>query len=197
MTKILGIDPGSRNVGLCLETEAGPLFFDLKTRSENVLGCLMEVKVEVQKFLRAEMKEKVLVLAMEKQLSVGGSNSALMFAAQAAAAGALAEMELQGELVIECMVSPLPVQLRSYAKRVLGYDISTGRATVASFKDKSGFKGLISQHCVDAYLLVRAAQDVLEGRWAYKLPTKEQVLFPWRILNDSGRGQDTQVAPGP
>lgn len=172
---ILGCDPGLRHVGLCVLGGPVPVFEEVKTSSRDVASALKQIGKELSAW---KLRNPGSVVSMERQLSVGGQSSALMFAVQMKVAEALGLDDPRAQVVL-----PLPVQLRSYIKRVHGGDVSSARATVEHFRETHSWKARISQHCVDAYYLCRLAQDVLEGRWEYKLPTKELTLFPGVILN--------------
>lgn len=172
---ILGVDPGLRHVGLCVLTDAGPTFWEIKPTEPDVLTSLREIGRKLEAWRATNSPT---VMCLERQLSVGGQSSALMYAVQMKVAEAL-EID-DPELKV---VMPLPSQLRSYIKKVHGGDISSARATVEHFRQTQGWKTRISQHCVDAYYLCRLAQDVLAGRWEYKLPSKELAIFSGVILN--------------
>jgi len=81
------------------------------------------------------------------------------------------------------LVMPLPIQLKSYITKMHGIDTTSKSSIVAGFKKQMDWSKRISSHKVDAYYLTRLAEDVLLGRWRYKLPSKETNLFAGTILN--------------
>lgn len=178
---ILGIDPALRHTGLCLRKQAGPIFRTITTPNEN---CPSADIVSTTRYLRSEltriftpMKGVVTTVALERQLSVGGRTSSMQFLAQSIALEAIVDC-----IAPEHIIMPLPQQLNSWYKK-RGIDISTDSATVREFKERTGYKPRVSIHCVDAYFLTEIAQEVLDGRWEYKLPSKEVDLIPGVITN--------------
>lgn len=176
---VVGIDPGQRHVGLCLLNGAETLFHEIKTDKQDVLTSIVTIESQLDNFLTSKgLNPGTTLFAIERQLSVGGQSSSLMFCMQ---------MTILKQICMNWkdvqLVMPLPVQLRSYIKKVHGGDISSARATVKHFQTTTRWKQRISQHCVDAYYLARLAQDVKAGKWEYKLPSNEAQLFPGTVLN--------------
>lgn len=179
---ILGIDPAFRNTGLCLYGGTEPKFGLVKTDSAQDFASSTA-------HMRRELTEKfkkiaghVDVISIERQISKGAESSAMQFAAQC----------LILELCLDILkpttwVAPLVIQLRSYMKKN-GVDIGSDGSKVRSFREQTGYKPRLAVHCVDAYYLCRAAEDVIAGRWQYKLPGKETALIPGVILN-AARGE--------
>lgn len=175
---LVGIDPGQRHTGLCLLTEAGPVFHEIRTGEEDVLTSLRTIRAELISWrMTHSLHAGNTTFAMEKQLSVGGQSSSLMFAVQMTILDVITPSD--GIKI----VSPLPIQLVSYLKKVHNIDTTSASSIVKSFQTQLNWKKRISQHCVDAYYLARLAQDVLAGKWEYKLPSNEQKLFPGTTLN--------------
>lgn len=174
----VGIDPGQRHTGLCFLTEAGPEFHEIKPENEDILSCLTKVRADLTKWLYDKGSNPTLI-AIERQLSVGGQSSSLLFAVQMT----ILDVVTRFSGMPATLVMPLPIQLQSYIKKRHGGDISSARATVEHFRQQLKWERRISQHCVDAYYLARLAKDVHEGTWEYKLPSKEAKLFPGVILN--------------
>jgi len=188
--QFLGVDPSQRHTGLCLyEQGAESIFFEIKPQAQDLITSTDELR---QNLRRARVSLGVdtsrLVCSMEKQLSAGAHTAALMFHVQMVVLEELRDWMLPRDLVL---VMPLPIQLKSYMKKVHEVDTKNATSIVQSFRKIHGFEGRISQHCVDAWFLVRMAEDVLAGRWTYKLPSKERPLFPWRTVNGEG-DQPTQ-----
>lgn len=175
---ILGIDPSQRHTGLCLLRETGPTFHEIQTEGLDVLSSAKKVKQELHDWLYQNCDpEHIEAFAPEKQLSVGGQSSSLMFFMQ------MAILEEIGNIRQNpCLIMPLPIQLQSYVKKKYHAPVS-GRDYVDFFKKSTGYRGRISIHCVDAYYLAKLAQDVLGGSWRYKKPSKEADLTPWEITN--------------
>lgn len=177
MTEIVGIDPSQRHTGLCLLREAGPIFHEIKTEDQDVLTSAGTLRRELRTFLRENKAEKA-IICMEKQLSVGGQSSTLLFHMQMNVLEVVKQFNDDPTLIM-----PLPIQLISYIKKKHGGDTTSAGTIVAHFKNTTGWKGRISQHCVDGYYLARLGKDVLSGVWSYKLPSKEAPLHPWRTTN--------------
>jgi len=81
------------------------------------------------------------------------------------------------------LVMPLPVQLKSYMRKVYDVNITSKSTIVKSFKEQCGYEGRISQHKVEAWFLARLGEDVCTGMFKYKLPSREAPLVSWRIIN--------------
>lgn len=181
--KFLGIDPSQRNTGVCLRDGADFTFTTIKTGSMDVLSSARHIRREFRAFVKANGAEDAF-LSIERQLSVGGQSSALMFHFQMNMLEMVKQLWGWRNPDLElCM--PLPGQLRSYVYHKHGIPTSyKDGQIVAHFKETTGYKPRVSIHCVDGYYLTRLAEDVLKGEWKYKLPSKEAALIPWRIRND-------------
>lgn len=184
--KVVGIDPAIRHSGLCLlRPGAEPQFRQVNTdTNEDMVTSIRIMRTEFTRIF-APMKGKVPVLAMERQLSAGAESSASQYLAQTL----LLDLALE---IIEpqYVVMPLPIQLKSYARKQLGFTTATNAQIVRSFKELTGYQGRISQHKVDAWLACRLALDVLAGKWEYKLPSKDVQPIPGIITNGSIRTAD-------
>lgn len=177
MIEIVGIDPSQRHTGLCFLREAEPVFHEIKTEAQDVLTSAATLRKGLREFIKDNKAENA-VIAMEKQLSVGGQSSTLLFHMQMNVFEVIKQLQSEPTLVL-----PLPIQLTSYIKKQHKGDTSSASSIVAHFKDTTGWKGRISQHCVDAYYLALLGRDVLSGVWSYKLPSNEAPLTPWRTTN--------------
>jgi len=178
---ILGIDPAQRHTGMCLlKTDSTYLFHEIKT-TEDVLSSTRQIKKEMVEWTRDNCSSpESLTYSLERQLSVGGYTSALQYHFQVTVLEGIAY--LSGNYAR--LVFPLPIQLKSYIKK-LGGDIKSPSTIVRSFKKLTGYKGRISQHCVDGYYLARLAEDVILGKFQYKLPSKDYKIVPWEIMHGS------------
>lgn len=178
----LGIDPGLRHTGICvLKEESSPLFHEVKTDSGlDVLTTLHLLRRGLIDFLweKVTVPHSLIMTGMERQLSVGGQASSMMYAAQMTILEVLCK-----DMAQKVLVFPLPIQLISYVKKVHGVDPTSASTMVKAYVKMTGHQGRISQHCVDAYFLARMAKDVYEGKWRYKLPSKEIAPFPGTILH--------------
>jgi hypothetical protein len=120
---------------------------------------------------------------MEKQV-VGGHSSLLLFYVQMAILATI-----KGFMTVKPVeiVMPLPIQLHSYMKKMHGIDYASKSTIVAGFKrnhsSQSWAQKRISSHLVDAYYLARLGNHVRAGKWRYKLPSNEEPLVPWKIMN--------------
>lgn len=183
--RVVGIDPAIRHSGLCFfKPGAEPQFRQVNTdTNQDMVTSVDEVEAEFTK-LFTQMAGKVDVFAMERQLSVGAQSSAMQYLAQ------VTIMRLAWNILKpKHVVLPLPGQIISYARQVLGFSTGSASQIVRSFKEFTGHEGRISQHCVDGWLAARLALDVLAGKWEYKLPSKEVQLFPG-IITNGGRTSD-------
>lgn len=191
MIEFIGIDPSLRHTGICyLKENSRPIFHEIQPKSKDILSAAEELRNGIGGIRTSfpMILRSTLVVSLEKQLSIGAHTSALMFYIQMVVLETLNENFVNFQLVMI-----LPVQLKSYMRTMANVDIRNATTIVRSFKNNMGYQGRISQHCVDAYYLARAAKDVQEGRWSYKLPSKEQPLHPWDILHGGDR---TGPSPG-
>ena len=143
----------------------------------DLLTSLNWIEDELTSFIEKH-RDANTVICLERQLSVGGQSSSLMFSVQMSVLRALQDMRLTDKVVM-----PLPTQLKSYIKKVHGVDPKSKSVIVSRMKELTGIQGRVSSHKADAYFLARAARDVMLGRWQYKIPSKEIQLFPGEILN--------------
>lgn len=145
------------------------------------LGQEIYTEISRAQVATSQDDQTVLWVGMEKQLSVGGHSSALMFHMQMVIAEAVHSVSRWWKETH--WVLPLPVQLNSYMKK-RGVDTTSGRTIVASKQIQAlNLEGRVSQHAADAYFLARLAEEVSAGQFTYKLPTKELELFPWTVVN--------------
>jgi len=184
--QFIGIDPSLRHTGLCFFLDGvEPQFYEIKT-GHDVLSSVAIIRELFGSFLKAHVihpvKEEYPIFAMEKQLSVGGHSSSLMFHIQM-----IILEEIFKRYSMPCLVFPLPVQLTSWMRKH-GIDTTSAGSIVKHFKRTENHPKRISQHCVDAYYLTRLAAEVLKGEFYYKLPSKEMALIPWKIRNGDGPG---------
>jgi len=121
------------------------------------------------------------LFGVEKQLSIGGHTSSLMFAVQM-----LVLRVIKTNFPDVFIAHPLPVQLKSYIKK---RSTITGKATASEIvraalatDDFSNFTGRISQHVADAYFLAKLAEEALEGTFVYNLSRKEIPIHPWKLI---------------
>lgn len=175
----IGIDPSQRHTGLCLLTEAKSSFYEIQPTQDSLLGSLEYLAEEFRGWLAVNWKEGDLI-CMERQLSVGGQSSSLMFCVQMLILACIREVTKQEEMQL---VLPLPIQLKSYLKKRHGIDTKNKSSIVAGFKEQTGWQWRISSHRVEAYYLACLGRDVSLGSWQYKIPTKEVRLFSGTILN--------------
>lgn len=136
------------------------------------------MKTQVSGFMAQNHLTKDTVISMEKQV-LSGHSSPLMFYVQ------MTVYELLYSMGCESIINPLPIQLKSFIKRFEGGAIGSKSDIVNSFKEKYGRKmgiGRISSHCVDAFYLVRLAEETLAGNWSYALSVKELKLHPWKVI---------------
>lgn len=179
----VGVDPSQRHTGLCFLKGEGaePSFHEIKTEGLDVLSSMHKLRTDFKSVLVREGVEKgKAVFSVEKQLSVGGQSSSLMFCMQMVVLEVVHEWFPEGNYQV---VAPLPIQLTSYIKRIHGIDISSAGSIVRGYQKATGRTKRISQHCVDGYFLARLAIDVCKGEWSYNLPTKEAALVPWSTKN--------------
>lgn len=177
----LGVDPSLRHTGLCLLRGAETRFAEIKPQKQDVLSATQELRIGLRKVLvdwGLTQKEPALI-AIEKQLSTGGSSSALMFHVQLVV---LEELKPLFAVKGVELVFPLPVQLKSYLQH---QGIGTDRKSqvVRAAKTAIGVETRLSSHCAEAYYLAQLAQEVSKGKWQYNLPRKEIPLVPWKIKN--------------
>jgi len=184
MRVVVGIDPSLRRTGICWLRggkvegfkEIQPKQPDLLSSFYHIEGSLLDLMWE----WRTHEDEPPL-FGIEKQLSVGGHTSSLMFAVQM-----LVLRVIRSTFSDVYLVHPLPVQLKSYIKKRSGIK---GKATASEIvraalatDDFSNFSGRISQHVADAYFLAKAAEEALAGTWVYNLSRKEIPIHPWGLI---------------
>lgn len=176
--RILGIDPSQRHTGLALYTGGSVVFREIKPIEVDVLSSVLRLKESLRTYLKEIPQVQELVVSMEKQVLSGHSSTLLFYVEMAVA-------EVLHEVGVRKMVSPLPIQLKSFMKKVEGVGIASKTEIVASFRARYGEEygvSRISSHCVEAFYLVKLAKAVLEGSWGYKLPASEVPLYPWSVI---------------
>jgi len=175
----IGIDPSQRHTGLCILSDAGPSFFEIKPTHDNILECMDQLSDEFSSWLAKNYLSGDQI-CIERQLSMGGQMSSLMFLVQMVV---LSCIKRHAPLEEMRLVMPLPIQLKSYITKMHGIETKSKSSIVAGFKKQLNWNERISSHRVEAYYLARLAKDVLLGRWQYKLPSRETNLFEGTILN--------------
>jgi len=185
MQRVIGIDPSQRHTGLAeLCYGSTPVFHEIQPKGD-VLSSGRQIEAELDNFL-ANHAEPGTLYGIEKQLSVGGQTSSLMFYIQMVVLDTIGRFHVEKFQVDPVFVMPLPVQLKSYMKKRHGFDTAKPSTIVQSFKEKyektPWANGRISQHKVDAFMVGQLALDVMEGSWSYPLPSRESALIPWKIV---------------
>lgn len=185
MHRVIGIDPSQRHTGLAdVCPGSHPAFHEIKPTGD-MLSSARQIVAELEEFLEQNAHPSTLY-AIEKQLSVGGQSSSLMFYMQMTVLDTIGRFVVEKFQVKPVFVMPLPIQLKSYMKKAHGFNIAKPSTIVASFKKKydgaEWAQGRISQHKVDAFMVALLAMDVMEGDWSYPLPSKEAALIPWEIV---------------
>ena len=175
----IGIDPSQRHTGLCVLRNSGPSFFEIQPDQPNILECMDQLSNEFSSWLCQNYRTGDQI-CIERQLSMGGQMSSLMFLVQMVV---LSCIKRHAPLQEMRLVMPLPIQLKSYMSKVHGIDTKKKSYIVAAFKEQLSWSERISSHKVEAYYLARLAEDVLLGRWQYKIPSRETNLFEGTILN--------------
>lgn len=180
MDHILGIDPSERNTGLALyERGAGVVFTEIAPKEVDVLSAVLHLQRDLREYCAKRGIGPHTLVSIEKMV-LSGHSSTLLFYVQ------MAVLEVLAERGITHMLHPLPIQLHSFIKKFEKGSIGSKTEIVASFREKYGKKlgtKRLSSHCVDAFYLLRLAQEVCRGSWEYNLPSKEVRLFPWTLVN--------------
>jgi len=174
--KFVGIDPSLRHTGLCLREGAEFLFDEIKTGKQDVLTSCKQIRADFRAFLKKHGASNA-IFCIEKQLSVGGKSSSLMFHCQ------MNMLELIKETGATQIVMPLPIQLQSYVKKRHGAPAADGDPYVKHFQATMNWPHRISIHKVDGYYLTRLGEDVVNKKWRYNLVSAEQALHPWGTIN--------------
>lgn len=178
-----GIDPSQRHTGLCFYG-GGPTYFnEITTEGLDVLSSGLTIRRSLIATFRALEGGTTAAFCVEHQLPVGGQSSALLFHIMMCVLEAINHVNPNPTILL-----PLPIQLQSYVAKRHGSP-TKGRPYVEQFQRTFGHTGRISQHRVDAYYLARLAEDVANGTWEYKLPSKQAALTPWSITNGTARNQ--------
>jgi len=175
----IGIDPSQRHTGLCVLRDSGPSFFEIQPKQDNILECMEYLAEEFSSFL-AENSGIETMICVERQLSVGGQSSSLMFLVQMLILNCIKKHRPTQKMEL---VMPLPIQLKSYITKMHGIETKSKSSIVAGFRKQMDWQKRISSHRVEAYYLAKLAKDVLLGRWQYKLPSRETNLFEGTIIN--------------
>lgn len=182
MLKAVGTDPAMRHTGLSLLAKGEPQFRQFNSpTNQNIVDTKRQLEAWCDKTF-TPLRKKIPIFAMERQISAGAESSALQYLAQTIVLDAALSI-----IEPEYIVMPLPIQLKSYARKQLGFTVTSPGQIVRSFKELTGYQGRISQHCVDGWLVARLAQDVVDGKWEYKLPSKDVQPFSGIITNGSSR----------
>lgn len=183
---ILGIDPSQRHTGLALKKGGSLVFYEIKTKQPDLLSSVLQLKTDLYKFIDQNAPgDEELFISMEKQVA-SGQSSQLLFYVQ------MAIFEVLKAVRVERMVNPLPIQLKAYMRKAEGVNTLSKTDIVESFRERYGKKwgvGRISSHCVEAFYLIRMAEEVLAGTWTYALTKREVALTPWPIMGGVPNGK--------
>lgn len=170
----IGIDPSQRHVGVCVLGE------DLKVVEMLEIAPkapILESAVEIRDGMRLVCKKYPHAMYSMEKMMPQATNGALLFYIQ------MVILEVIAEHTSKRLAHPLPIQLRSYMKKLLGAVPDNKTATVQGFKRLTSFKGRVSSHCADAYFLARMAEEVKAKRYSYKLSEVELPLMTWGVMN--------------
>jgi Holliday junction resolvasome RuvABC endonuclease subunit len=173
---IIGIDPSQRHTGICVLSDTDPMLIaetrEIKTEELPILDSVRKIRVEIGE-LFGQYPDAV--YSMEKMMPTATAG-ALLFYVQMAI---LEELESRTS---KKLIHPLPVQLRSYVRRVTGILPQNKTQTVELAKRASGYTKRMSSHIADAYFLARMGKAVVDGMYEYKLSRGELPLLSWEVL---------------
>lgn len=181
---ILGIDPSQRHTGLCLRdttVSGAPRFYEIQPKEKELYASLKTLQEELSCFLKAFVQPippDQVAICIEKQGYAGHSAQTLF----------CAEMFIIDTIKTSLgkmpkFLSPIPVQLESYLKKVEGLDICSKKSIVDGYKALHG-QGRISSHLVEAFYLTKLAEAVLAKSWRYNLSSNEIPRYPWPTINE-------------
>jgi hypothetical protein len=181
--RVLGIDPSQRHTGLCLLAGTQVVLDEIKPTADDILSSAEHLRAELKSYLdRRDPDRQIRIYSIEKQLSVGGRSSSLLFYMQMTVLATVME-HVKGLDPEAILMMPLPIQLQSYIQKHHQFQGKTDLDLVSHFKRQTGEAGRISVHKVDAYYLAHFGRDVYTGRHGYRLPTREANLTPWKVTN--------------
>jgi hypothetical protein len=175
---VIGVDPSQRHTALCLLRGAEPHFHEVKP-TEDMLTAARKTRRETIQFVKEHHAEDA-AWAIEKQLSVGGSMSALQFYFQ------MQILEIVRHFNPDrhpALIMPMPIQLKSYITKTQGCPSPKGRILVDHLKKQTELNGRISEHKAMAYYMALLGRDVLTGVWRYNRTKNEAPLHPWKTIN--------------
>lgn len=180
---ILGIDPSQRHTGLALRDTAargGPCFYEIQPKERELFASLKSLQEELLRFLETFVicPKDQLFVCIEKQGYAGHSAQTLFTVEMFIVDSIRAFLGRPPNFL-----SPIPIQLESYLKKVEGIDITSKSSIVKAYKATYG-QGRISSHLVEAFYLTRLAEAVLDKRWRYNLSENEIPRYPWPTINE-------------
>ncbi len=199
----IGVDPSLRHTGLCLIRGAeDPVFSQIDTKKLDLTSSIQQIQMDLTFFLDEELgyptKEQQIYWCIEKQIPVGASMSSMMYTIQAVILSTIYDWYRNNwpkkylDAGIEGrdlkFIMPAPSQLRKYLRDVHEAPVKKAKDTKAFFIEQTGYKGVISEHKIDAYYMAKLGQDVIAGNFSYPMNVgkkKTTPLLPWAILNGS------------
>lgn len=175
MYHIIGIDPSQRHTGVCILNSKLDVveIFDVVTGQEPILESGMMIREQMEVLFKGYPDA---IYSMEKMMP-GATCGPLLFYVQ------MIILESMARCTTKKLVHPLPIQLKSYMKKLLGAVPSNKTEIVQGFKKLTSFKGRASSHCADAYFLARMGDEVAAKRYSYRLSEKELPIMSWGVLN--------------
>lgn len=175
MNYIVGIDPSQRHTGVCILDQHLKVLevFDIVTGATPILESGIMIRDQIGILFK---KYPDALYCMEKMMP-GATCGPLLFYVQ------MIILESMAEHTSKRLVHPLPVQLRSYMKKLLGKVPENKTATVQGFRELTSFKGRVSSHCADAYFAARMGDEVVNNRYSYRLSEKELPIMSWGVIN--------------
>lgn len=171
----IGIDPSQRHTGICVLSKSLEVvsLSEIKTGDMPVLESIVYIRNEMRKVCKVY---PTAVYSMEKMMPQA-TNGALLYCVQ------MAILEVLGDSTSKQLVHPLPIQLKSYMKKLLGQVPPNKTAIVEGFKAATLYKGRVSSHCADGYFLARMAEEVVNKRFKYNLSKVELPLMTWGVID--------------
>lgn len=181
MRQYIGVDPSVRHTGIIILDDNAKVLrtAEIQTGDMPLLDALGHIRKEFRSWTQNNVNSEQDIFAIEKMMPTARSGPSL-FVVQMLLLGLLEELYGQDT---PKLVHPLPVQLKSYLKKVGGEVPPNKTAIVNLYKKETGNTQRVSSHIADAYFLARMARDVVAGRYAYQLSVKELPLTSWRPIS--------------
>lgn len=171
---IIGIDPSQRHTGVCILDKDLSIVqaYDIVTGSVP----LLESGIIVREMLGVLFDQYPTATYSVEKMMPSARNGHHLFYIQ------MVLLEELAQRTNKRLIHPLPIQLKSFMKSLLGTVPETKTDIVKAAKQLTSFPGKMTSHVADAYFLARLGDRVLNNNYKYNVSRIELPIISWEVI---------------